>query len=108
MEQAGKQKGPSFTREELRALFSLNTSTSCETAIIMQHSADADTWQVSALYQPSLTNQKSPRKKSLSAFHKTTPVHSYMFCFCIVIQVLLLISVPTLSLLFCEATLMNH
>jgi hypothetical protein len=46
MEQTSKQKGPSFTREELRALFSLNTSTSCETAIIMQNSASGHDWQV--------------------------------------------------------------
>ncbi len=46
MEQASKQKGPSFTREELRALFSLNTSTSCETAVIMRNSASAQDWLV--------------------------------------------------------------
>ncbi len=46
MEQASKQKGPSFTQEELRALFSLNTDTSCETAVIMQGSASAQEWQV--------------------------------------------------------------
>ncbi|KAK9915546.1 hypothetical protein WJX75_000577 [Coccomyxa subellipsoidea] len=45
MEQTSMQKGPSFTREELRALFSLNTSTSCETAIIMQNSASGHDWQ---------------------------------------------------------------
>ncbi|BDA44096.1 DNA repair and recombination protein RAD54B [Coccomyxa sp. Obi] len=45
MEQGSKQKGPSFTREELRALFSLNTDTSCETAVIMQGSANAQDWQ---------------------------------------------------------------
>jgi hypothetical protein len=46
MEQAGKQKGPSFTRDELKALFSLNTSTSCETATIMQQSVGSHDWQV--------------------------------------------------------------
>lgn len=45
MEQTGQQKGPSFTREELRRLFSLDTSTSCETAAIMQNSASAQDWQ---------------------------------------------------------------
>ena len=50
MEQSSKQKGPSFSREELRALFSLNTSTSCETAIIMQNSASAQDWQVLPLH----------------------------------------------------------
>lgn len=46
MEQASKQKGPSFTREELRSLFCLNTDTSCETAVTMQGSANAQDWHV--------------------------------------------------------------
>lgn len=43
----GSRKGPAFTREELRALFSFDASEQCETARIMAHSVSASTadWQ---------------------------------------------------------------
>ena len=43
------RKGPAFTREELRALFRLDTGTPCETARIMAQSAPAPgDWQACA------------------------------------------------------------
>ena len=48
MEGGGTQekKGPAFTREELRALFRLDTGSGCETARIMAQSATAaGDWQ---------------------------------------------------------------